>query len=70
MFSLAQKVVYPGHGVARVSRIFKQKFGEDISIFCELKFLSKDMTVMVPMDRAHEVGVRPISSLDHIGKIF
>jgi len=66
MFSLQQKVVYPGHGVAQISRIFEKKFGTMKSLFCELKFLKKDMTVMVPMDRAHEVGIRALSSSEHI----
>ena len=66
MFSLQQKVVYPGHGVAQISRIFEKRFGTDKAVFCELKFLKKDMTVMVPMDRAHEVGIRPLSSTDTI----
>lgn len=70
MFSLAQKVVYPGYGVAEVSRIFERKFGDSVSVFCELKFLNKDMTVMVAMDRATEVGLRPLSSLENINNIL
>jgi len=70
MFSLGQKVVYPGQGVAKVSRIFERKFGEEISTFCELSFLNKDMTIMVPMDRTSEVGVRPLSSSEHIANML
>lgn len=70
MFSLEQKVVYPGHGVAQISRIFEKKFGSSVSVFCELRFLNKDMTVMVAMDRAQEVGLRPLSTQEHINDIL
>lgn len=70
MFSLEQKVVYPGHGVAQITRIFERKAGSHVTMFCELKFLSKDMTVMVPMDRADEVGIRPLSSTKHINALL
>ena len=70
MFSLNQKVVYPGYGVAYISRIFEKKFGIQSFQFCELKFLSLDMTVMVPMDKAVEMGIRQLSSISHIDAIF
>lgn len=73
MFSLGQKVVYPGYGVAEVARIFEKQVGQSISTFFQLKFTGqnmKDMTVMVPMDRAQEVGIRVLSSSDFINSIF
>jgi CarD family transcriptional regulator len=70
MFSLHQKVVYPGHGVAQINRIFEKKIGNNVSVLLELKFLHKDMTVMVPMDKANEVGIRPLASGDSINKIL
>lgn len=70
MFSLEQKVVYPGHGVAEVCRIFEKTFGTTRTTFCELKFLSKDMTVMVPMDKADEVGIRALSSMKSISTML
>lgn len=70
MFLLGQKVVYPGHGVAIVARIFEKTFGQSKTVFYELQFLTKDMTVMVAMDRTEEVGIRPISPLKHIHEIL
>lgn len=70
MFSLHQKVVYPGYGVAHISRIFEKKIGDHVSVLCELKFLHKDMTVMVPMTKADEIGIRPLASQDCISKIL
>ena len=70
MFSLHQKVVYPGHGVAKIHRIFEKKIGIHLSVLLELKFLHKDMTVMVPMDKADEVGIRPLTSCNSIDIIL
>lgn len=69
-FSLNQKVVYPGYGVAQIVRIFEKNVASSSITFCELKFLNKNMTVMVPLDSAHEVGIRPLSSHDLIKDIF
>ena len=66
MFELDQKVVYPGHGVAQVTKIFHKQFGTQKLLFFELRLLSTDMTVMVPMAKAVDVGIRPLSSSEKI----
>src|ERR1700722_12383987 len=70
MFSLKEKVVYPGHGVAEVTRILEKKVGIRKSSFFELKFLNKDMTILVPVENAESVGIRPLSSSQSINDIF
>jgi len=70
MFSLNQKVVYPGHGVAEVVRIFERKFSDQVAILCELQFLNKDMTIMVSNEKAEEIGIRLLSSAHHINDVF
>ena len=70
MFSLNEKVVYPGHGVARINRIvIKQVAGRETSFF-ELKFLTKDMTVLIPMHNLASVGIRRLTSVDRVDAIF
>lgn len=66
MFSLNEKVVYPGHGVARINRLIKKTMAGKESTFYELTFLSKDVTVLVPTQNAEAVGLRPLSSQEHI----
>ncbi len=66
MFSLNDKVVYPGHGVALIWRIFERYVGGQTVVFYELKFQSKDMTIMIPKDKLIDVGVRPLSSSSSI----
>ncbi len=66
MFSLNDKVVYPGYGVALICKVFSREVAGNSVVFYELKFQNKDMTVMVPKDRIEEVGIRPLSSTCHI----
>lgn len=70
MFCLHEKVVYPGYGVARVERIITKQVGEQSASFYELVFLNKDMTVLVPVDSADCVGLRHLSSQDHVRDVF
>ena len=70
MFSLNQKVVYPGHGVAQVTKIFEKQFGAQKLLFFELCLLSTDMTVMVPMAKAFDVGIRALSSKESISAML
>lgn len=70
MFDLNDKVVYPGHGVATIARIFEKKIGEQVTVLYELRFLNKDMMIMVPKDRCQEVGIRALSSDETIGEVF
>ena len=70
MFCLDEKVVYPGHGVAKIQRIMKKIIGGSEASFYELAFLNKDMTVLVPTDRADTVGLRSLSSHEHVLGVF
>jgi CarD family transcriptional regulator, regulator of rRNA transcription len=70
MFTRNEKVVYPGHGVAIISAIIEKKIAGRLSQFFELRFLNKDMTILVPTDNALAVGIRHLSSTDYINTIF
>ncbi len=70
MFSLNDRVVYPGHGVAKISRIVeKQVAGTPVQFF-QLTFLNKDMTILVPTRNVASVGIRTLSSRESINAIF
>lgn len=70
MFTHNEKVVYPGHGVAIISAIIEKKIAGRIQLFFELRFLNKDMTILVPTDNTTDVGIRRLSSTEHINDIF
>lgn len=70
MFSLNEKVVYPGHGVARVNRIIERCIAGKKAQFFELTFLHKDMTILVPIDTMNTVGIRPLSTQTCINELL
>lgn len=70
MFALNEKVVYPGHGVAHISRIIEKKVGETTVRFYELKFINKEMTILVPIHNFVSVGVRQLSSSKNIDAVL
>jgi CarD family transcriptional regulator len=70
MFSLKEKVVYPGHGVAQIDRIVEKTIGGCSTKFIELTVLSTHMTVLIPLDNIKEIGIRRISSNENIEQMF
>jgi CarD family transcriptional regulator len=70
MFSLNDKVVYPGHGVALICKVFSRNVANQSITFFELQFQNKDMTIMVPRNKLEEVGVRHLSTSSKISEML
>jgi len=70
MFSQGEKVVYPGHGVARVCRVVEKHVGGNASRFFELRFLNKDMIILVPVSNAMAIGIRHLSTPTNIKSVL
>lgn len=70
MFSLHEKVVYPGHGVAKVNRIIERTIAGKKTNFFELTFLNKEMTILVPVSNIVNVGIRRLSSQKSIADLL
>lgn len=63
-FKVDQRVVYPSQGVGRITTITEKKF-KDVSVLYYIIYLEfSDMTVMVPVDKARDLGIRPIVPKD------
>jgi CarD family transcriptional regulator len=77
LFQINQKVVYPSQGVGIIISIEDKEF-KSVKIPYYVIYLEvSDMTIMVPVDKAEELGIRPIvmeedaqKALDLIGEIF
>jgi CarD family transcriptional regulator len=70
MYALNEKVVYPGHGVAQVRQVIEKSFGTTKAEFYELKFLNKEMTILIPVEAQETCGIRPLSTEKHIDGVF
>ncbi|MFP4068256.1 MAG: CarD family transcriptional regulator [Spirochaetaceae bacterium] len=59
-FQEKQHVVYPLQGVGRIDSIEEREFQGHTLLYYVIYLDVTDMTVMVPVDKAEELGIRPI----------
>ncbi len=69
-FEVGQKVVYPGRGVGQIQSIeTKEIAGIKISLYM-IRILESDVTVMVPLDKVRNVGVRPVVAGKQVQEVY
>ncbi|WP_045216336.1 CarD family transcriptional regulator [Desulfonatronovibrio magnus] len=61
MFSVDELVVYPAQGVGKVEKIEEQDVGGVKTKLYIVRILSNNVTLMVPVSNAENVGLRPVS---------
>lgn len=62
LFKTKQQVVYPTQGVGLVQKIEEKEFKGKTVLYYVIYLEVSDMTVMVPVDKAEELGLRAIVS--------
>jgi CarD family transcriptional regulator len=67
-FKVDQRIVYPSQGVGRITSITEKKFKDAAVLYYIIYLEFSDMTVMVPVDKARELGIRPIVHKDEAQK--
>ena len=63
-FKIDQKIVYPSQGVGRILEIFEKQFNDKTTQYYKIYIDVSDMIVMVPVENAALLGIRPIVSAD------
>ena len=69
-FRIGEKAVYPAHGVAEVIGIEKKEINTTVCSFYVLKVLATGMQILVPKDKADQVGLRPVATTSEIEEVF
>jgi CarD family transcriptional regulator len=59
-YAVEEKVVYPSQGVGIIKRIVERDFRGDKMLYYTIYLEATDMTVMVPVGKAEELGIRSI----------
>ena len=67
-FQVDQKVVYPSQGVGVIKEIVQKKFKDSKIPYYIIYIEVTDMTIMVPVDKAVELGIRATVSRDEANK--
>lgn len=70
LYKVGNHVVYPTHGVGRISAEETQMIGDIELRMLVISFEKDKMTLRVPVHRAAAAGLRPISSADQMKKVF
>ncbi|MDR1868500.1 MAG: CarD family transcriptional regulator [Treponema sp.] len=69
-FQVDQKVVYPSQGVGVIKSIVQKKFKDSKIPYYVIYLEVTDMTIMVPVDKAVGLGIRPTVSRDEASKVL
>jgi CarD family transcriptional regulator len=70
LFTPDQLVVYPAQGVGKVERIERQTIGGAEAEFYIVRILSNNVTLMVPVRNAVNVGLRAVCTAEQGNGIF
>ncbi|MCR4789665.1 MAG: CarD family transcriptional regulator [Treponemataceae bacterium] len=63
-YKVNQKIVYPSQGVGTITEIKEKEFRGEKHLYYIIFLDYSDMTVMIPVDKADELGLRAIVSSD------
>ena len=59
-YKVKQQIVYPSQGVGVITEIFEKEFNGEKSLYYKIYIEVSDMVVMVPVNHANDLGIRPI----------
>ena len=69
-FHVGDKAVYPAQGVAEVVGIDQKEISGKIQKFYVLRVLDSDMRILVPVDKAEQVGLREVVQEEQIKEVY
>jgi CarD family transcriptional regulator len=69
-FNVGDKAVYPAQGVAEVMGIDAKEISGKIHKFYVLRVLDSDMRILVPIDKAEQVGLRQVVDQEQIEEVY
>ena len=69
MFNIGDKIVYPMHGAGTIDSIEEKNILGEKQAYYILK-MPKEVKVMIPIDKAEQVGVRNIIDKNSADKVF
>jgi CarD family transcriptional regulator len=69
-FEAGQTVIHPQHGPATVVEVFSRSVNGASTDFIGLRVHRSDLRIGVPVDRADEVGLRPVSAAAQVAGLL
>jgi len=69
-FAIGDKAVYPSQGVAEIIGIEKKEIFSKIQKFYVLRAMDSGLRILVPVDKADQVGLRRVAGQDEIKEVM
>ncbi|MES1207512.1 MAG: CarD family transcriptional regulator, partial [Pseudomonadota bacterium] len=69
-FTIGDKAVYPSQGVAEVIGIEKKEVYGKVQRFYVLRGIDTGLRILVPLDKADQVGLRRIAGREEIDEVM
>jgi CarD family transcriptional regulator len=69
-FAIGQKAVYPSRGIAEIVGIETKEIHGRPQAFYLLRLSDNDLRIMVPIDKADQVGLRPVAGSDDVSEVL
>ena len=69
-FRIGDKAVYPAHGVVEVVGVDTKEINKTVCAFYVLRVLENEMQIMVPKQKADQVGLRQVVSAQEANEVF
>ncbi|MFZ5585140.1 MAG: CarD family transcriptional regulator [Thermodesulfobacteriota bacterium] len=70
MFKVGQLAVYPAHGVGIIESVEERQIGGLSHKFYIMRVLENDMIIMIPVDNAESVGLRPVINAKDVRDVY
>ncbi|HFC97942.1 MAG TPA: CarD family transcriptional regulator [Thermosulfurimonas dismutans] len=70
MFNIGDVAVYPAHGVGVIEAVENKVIGGEEKTFYVMRILETNMTVLIPRDNAHRIGLRNVISREEASRVY
>ena len=67
---IGQQAVYPSRGIAEVVNVEKREIGGKVQSFYVLRLASSDLKILVHVDKAEQVGIRPVAGAQEVVEVL
>jgi CarD family transcriptional regulator len=69
-FTTGQKAVYPSRGIAEVMGVEQKEIHGKVQSFYVLKLEDNGLRILVPTDKADQVGLRPVAGAEDVDEVI
>jgi len=69
-FKVGDKAVYPSQGIVEVVGLEKREIHNKIQHFYVLCLAESGLRILVPVNKAEQVGLRPVSGTDEVAEVL